>query len=82
MSRSASIDSSGGVSVSAEDMTLAAMKCLATSMRAASFSPPTMTMYAPMTLPAIVANPPTMTHMSCERVMRAMNGLTVRGASV
>ena len=63
-------------------MTLAVMKWRATSMRAAGSSPPTMTMYAAITLPAMVANPPTMMHMSCERVMPAMNGFTVSGASV
>ena len=47
-----------------------------------SASPPTITMYAAITLPAMVANPPTMMHMICERVMPAMNGLTVSGASV
>jgi hypothetical protein len=56
----------------ADEMTLAAMKCFATSMRDASLSPPTMTMYAPITLPAMVAKPPTMMHISCDRVMRAM----------
>ena len=35
-----------------------------------------------MTLPAIVAKPPAITHMTWERVMPAMNGFTVSGASV
>jgi hypothetical protein len=30
----------------------------------------------------MVANPPTMMHISCDRVMPAMNGFTVSGASV
>ena len=39
-------------------------------------------MYAAITLPAIVAKPPTMTHISCDSVIRPMNGRTVSGASV
>ena len=63
-------------------MTLAVMKCLAISIRSASSAPPSIEMYAAITLPAIVANPPTITHISCDSVMRAMNGRTVSGASV
>ena len=64
------------------EITLAVMKCLASAMRASVSSPPMITMYAAITLPAMVEKPHTITHMICDDVICAMNGLMVSGASV
>ena len=56
--------------IDAADSTLATIRCFANRIRAASSSPPSRITYAPSTLPAIVAKPPVMSTVSCERVRR------------
>jgi hypothetical protein len=65
-------------SAAGADMTDAARRCPAMSGKYATSIPT----YAAMTPPATVANPPVITAMSSDMVIRSMNGLISSGASV